>query len=102
MKRTREDILTDPSVHTLTKNVLIEAAGQDPVDAYHDVSLALEVLKDELDALLGTFEKDMVLGCPSTNGAEHSYAWSGNMPCTGMYQCVHCGSPKNPDSFNGA
>jgi hypothetical protein len=21
----------------------------------------------------------------------HSYAWSGKMPCTGVYRCVFCG-----------
>lgn len=21
----------------------------------------------------------------------HSYAWSGRVPCTGVYRCVHCG-----------
>lgn len=32
----------------------------------------------------------------------HSYAWSGNIPCTGMYRCVYCGKPKDEHSFNGA
>lgn len=24
----------------------------------------------------------------------HSYSWSGKMPCTGIYRCVLCGKPK--------
>ncbi len=24
----------------------------------------------------------------------HDYAWSGSMPCTGVYRCVHCGHIK--------
>jgi hypothetical protein len=23
----------------------------------------------------------------------HSYAWSGKVPCTGVYRCVFCGKP---------
>src|SRR5574343_2057766 len=32
---------------------------------------------------------------------EHSYAWSGNMPNTGKYCCVHCGKPESEDTFDG-
>ena len=24
----------------------------------------------------------------------HDYSWSGSMPCTGVYRCVHCGKIK--------
>ena len=24
----------------------------------------------------------------------HSYAWSGKTPCTGMRVCIHCGKPE--------
>jgi len=27
-------------------------------------------------------------------GKTHSYAWSGKMPCTGLYSCVYCGKEK--------
>lgn len=27
----------------------------------------------------------------------HSYAWSGSMPCTGVYRCVYCGQEKEKD-----
>jgi hypothetical protein len=26
---------------------------------------------------------------------EHSYAWSGKMPCTGILKCVYCGKVKD-------
>jgi hypothetical protein len=25
----------------------------------------------------------------------HSYSWSGQMPCTGVYRCKFCGKPKD-------
>lgn len=25
---------------------------------------------------------------------DHSYAWSGKMPCTGVYGCIFCGKTK--------
>jgi len=28
---------------------------------------------------------------------DHSYSWSGQMPCTGVYRCVLCGKPKDDD-----
>ncbi len=24
----------------------------------------------------------------------HTYAWSGRMPCTGYRRCIHCGKPE--------
>jgi len=24
---------------------------------------------------------------------QHSFSWSGDMPCTGLYKCIHCGFP---------
>lgn len=29
---------------------------------------------------------------------EHRYAWSGTIPCTGVYRCVYCGKPVSKDS----
>ena len=26
----------------------------------------------------------------------HSYAWSGSIPCTGEWACVFCGQPEDP------
>lgn len=26
---------------------------------------------------------------------QHSYAWSGSMPCTGRLRCIYCGKPKD-------
>jgi hypothetical protein len=34
---------------------------------------------------------------PCTN---HSYSWSGNMPCTGVLRCIFCGKPKDLDNKN--
>ena len=31
----------------------------------------------------------------------HSYAWSGKMPCTGIYRCVYCGALQDPNTRNG-
>ena len=31
----------------------------------------------------------------------HSYAWSGKMPCTGMYKCVFCGKPEDENTYDG-
>lgn len=31
---------------------------------------------------------------------EHSYAWSGKMPCTGIYRCVFCGHVPEKESEN--
>lgn len=30
----------------------------------------------------------------SVECVEHSYAWSGNMPCTGLRKCIFCGKPE--------
>ena len=32
---------------------------------------------------------------------DHSYAWSGKTPCTGVYRCVHCGKPEDENTFDG-
>jgi hypothetical protein len=29
-----------------------------------------------------------------TECTEHSYAWSGKIPCTGIRKCVFCGKPE--------
>lgn len=31
---------------------------------------------------------------------EHSYAWSGSIPCTGVYRCVYCGRPYESEEKN--
>ncbi len=31
--------------------------------------------------------------CKTVPCTGHSYAWSGAMPCTGIYRCVYCGKP---------
>jgi len=32
---------------------------------------------------------------------KHSYAWSGKIPCTGIYRCVYCGKPENGRTYHG-
>jgi hypothetical protein len=27
----------------------------------------------------------------------HTYSWSGKMPCTGIYRCVFCGKPADDE-----
>lgn len=50
---TRERVMADQTVHTLTKEVLIASEGKDVVDRYFDVKLALDVLRSEMDKALG-------------------------------------------------
>ncbi len=61
MRRTRQDVMANNSIHQLTKDILTTASRHDPVDVVMDVKLALEVLENELEDLLGDFEKDMVI-----------------------------------------
>lgn len=46
---TREEIMNNPTVHNLTKQVLELSAKKDVVDRYFDVKLALDILKQEMD-----------------------------------------------------
>jgi hypothetical protein len=101
----REEVMNSPSVHNLTKAVL-NLSGGDCVDAYHDVLLAAKVLKREMMVALGRINDDHPQPVEfeplcTKGGTRHSYAWSGNMPCTGMYRCVYCGQPEDPWTFNG-
>lgn len=49
---TREEVMTNPAVHYLTKNILKLTENKDCVDAYHDVKLALRVVKEEMNQVL--------------------------------------------------
>lgn len=49
---TTQKILSDPSIHTFTKNIITEGLTKDPVDAYYDALLAVRVLKDEMEKAL--------------------------------------------------
>jgi hypothetical protein len=51
-KMTTQKILSDPSIHTFTKNIITEGLTKDPVDAYYDALLAVRVLKDEMEKAL--------------------------------------------------
>ncbi len=34
------------------------------------------------------------------NTKEHSYSWSGKIPCTGVYRCIFCGYVKERNNQN--
>ena len=36
-------------------------------------------------------------GVSQVECTDHSYSWSGNMPCTGQLKCMFCGKPKEGD-----
>lgn len=46
-------VLADPAVHQLVKDTLRAALTKDPVDAYFDIELAADLLKERMDAELG-------------------------------------------------
>jgi hypothetical protein len=48
-----ETVLTDPTVHNFTKEVLAGCAKHDPVDALADLELAVEVWRGVVDRYLG-------------------------------------------------
>ena len=52
----RNEVMQSQSVHNLTKAVLKLSEGKDIVDSYHDVKLALEVLRDEMETALGLYQ----------------------------------------------
>lgn len=56
---TREEVMKDPTIHKLTKQILeLTAPGRlDPVDQIYDVELALEVLKAEWLVMVAKVQK---------------------------------------------
>lgn len=49
MNKGIEEALADPTVHNLTKDTLRAALDKDIVDAYFDVQLAADLLKDRME-----------------------------------------------------
>lgn len=47
--------LKDPCIHDLTKNILRAAENKDLLDRYHDVQLAADLLKAEMDAVMSKY-----------------------------------------------
>ena len=47
-----DEVLAGNSVHFFTKNIIREGLKKDPVDAYYDVLLAAECLKEHMDKIL--------------------------------------------------
>jgi hypothetical protein len=39
--------------------------------------------------------------CITVECKDHSYAWSGKIPCTGIRRCIHCGKPEQEDRTHG-
>ena len=35
--------------------------------------------------------------CKEIEAPEHSYAWSGQIPCTGVLRCIYCGRYKDDE-----
>ena len=52
-----EAVLADPTVHFFTQDTIRRGLQMDPVDAFHDVELASEVLRAFLDHVLPTKAK---------------------------------------------
>jgi hypothetical protein len=51
-----KECLAAPGVHELTKDILRMAEDKDCVDAYYDVLLAAELLKERMDEILETHD----------------------------------------------
>ena len=47
-----EEVLGDDGVHFFTKDIIRDGLKKDPVDAYYDVLLAAECLKEHMDKIL--------------------------------------------------
>ena len=50
-KITRQNVMNDFSVHTLTKEILKMTLDKNAIERYYDVALVLEVLRGERDAV---------------------------------------------------
>lgn len=49
MNKQIQEVLADPAVHNLTKDTLRAALTKDIVDAYFDVRLAADLLKERME-----------------------------------------------------
>ena len=52
MNDLRDKVLNSDSVHFFTKDIIKQGLTKDPVDAYYDCKLALDVLKEHMDQIL--------------------------------------------------
>ncbi len=48
----KDKVLNSDSVHSFTKDIIKQGLTKDPVDAYYDCKLALDVLKGHMDQVL--------------------------------------------------
>lgn len=49
--------------------------------------------KDECPRTLALYKPGVPMG------GDHSYSWSGSMPCTGVLRCTMCGKIKDDESI---
>ena len=48
---TINEVMSNPTIHTFTKKIIIEALEHDPVDAIADMQLALDTFKQYYDSI---------------------------------------------------
>ena len=51
--KTRQEVMENPAVHNLTKQILELCNDKDVVDRVYDIEIALEVVKAEMNEALG-------------------------------------------------
>ena len=101
LKRTREDdrIAANLEVHNRIMGEHIEA-GKSDEDASRQALVDLQhiPMSDRIEQAneMRKWTKtvhDGHGGCKTVTCRDHAFAWSGQIPCTGTYRCVHCGKP---------
>ena len=48
----KKEVLKSPGISNFTKDIIKQGLTKDPVDAYYDCKLALEVLKEHMNEVL--------------------------------------------------
>ena len=54
MSKLLDKVMEDNGVHSFTKDIIKAGLKKDPVDAYYDCKLALMVLEEKMNQVLGT------------------------------------------------
>ena len=68
MNKQIQEVLADPAVHNLTKDTLRAALTKDIVDAYFDVRLAADLLKERMERGLRGCTTSMAFRSSSASG----------------------------------
>ena len=106
LKRTRENdrIAANLVVHRSIM-VMYVAAGKSTKKASRLAMLDLQQvsMKDRITEAnkIRSWTKTVQDGpgrCRTVPCFDHAFAWSGTMPCTGTYRCMHCGKPRDEES----